>query len=100
MLLTGEPLPAARAHELGMVNALVPAEQVRDTALELARAIAANAPLAVAATKQIVTETRTLDNAAALAHQETITGPVRASRDAQEGARAFAEKRLPVWEGR
>lgn len=100
MLLTGEPLPAARAHELGMVNALVPAEQVRDTALELARAIAANAPLAVAATKQIVTETRTLDNAAALAHQETITAPVRASRDAREGARAFAEKRLPVWEGR
>lgn len=100
MLLTGAPIPATRARELGLVNELAPAEEVRARAVDLARAVAANAPLAVAATKRVVTETRTLDIATALAHQELIADPVRSSRDAQEGARAFAEKRSPTWEGR
>lgn len=100
LLLIGNPLPAARALELGLVNRLVPADQVRGTAIELAQAVARNAPLAVAATKRIVAETRILDFESAYALQDTITQPVRESADAQEGARAFAEKRQPVWQGR
>lgn len=100
LLLLGEQIPADRAHELGLVNHLVPAEDVRETALELARVIARNAPLAVAATKRIVQETRNLNFEAAYRLQEEILAPVRQSRDAQEGARAFAEKREPAWEGR
>jgi enoyl-CoA hydratase/carnithine racemase len=100
LLLTGDPLPASRALELGLVNRVVPAEQVLATAVELARAVARNAPLAVAATKRIVAETRTLDFDDAYALQEPIAKPVRKSADAQEGARAFAEKREPIWQGR
>lgn len=100
LLLLGEALPASRAFELGLVNRLVPADQVRDTAIGLARAIARNAPLAVAATKRIVEKTRELGFDDAYELQEDFIAPVRASHDAQEGARAFAEKREPVWEGR
>jgi enoyl-CoA hydratase/carnithine racemase len=100
LLLTGDPLPASRALELGLVNRVVPAEQVLATAVELARAVARNAPLAVAATKRIVAETRTLDFDDAYALQEPIAKPVRKSADAQEGARAFTEKREPIWQGR
>ncbi|MDP9820784.1 crotonase/enoyl-CoA hydratase family protein [Nocardioides massiliensis] len=100
MLLIGEPLAASRALELGLVNRLVPSDQVRSMALELAHAIAGNAPLAVAATKQIVAKSRTLEFDEAYRRQEEIAAPVRASNDAQEGARAFAEKRPPVWRGR
>lgn len=100
LLLTGDPIDAARAHELGLVNRLVPSDQVLSTALELAQAIARNAPLAVIATKRIVEETRVLASDDALEAQERITKPVRESHDAREGARAFAEKRDPIWQGR
>ncbi|WP_232839912.1 crotonase/enoyl-CoA hydratase family protein [Nocardia aurea] len=100
LLLLGEALPASRALELGLVNRVVPSDRVRDTAVGLALAIARNAPLAVAATKHIVEATRTLGFDIAYELQEQILAPVRASRDAQEGARAFAEKREPAWEGR
>lgn len=100
LLLLGEPLSAARAQELGLVNRLVPSDEVVATAIGLASSIAANAPLAVAATKRIVEQTRMLDFDAAYDLQDDILAPVRESRDAREGARAFAEKRPPVWEGR
>ena len=69
-------------------------------ALELAEAIAANGPLALAATKRILTESVDWPDAEFFARQEEIAAPVLASDDAREGATAFAEKRAPVWKGR
>jgi enoyl-CoA hydratase/carnithine racemase len=100
LLLTGGTLPALRAAELGLVNRVCPAAAVRETALELARAVAAAAPLAVAATKRIVVESPGWPPEAAYSRQEEVTAAVRASADAQEGAKAFTEKRPPVWTGR
>ncbi len=100
LLLTGEPLAAARALELGLVNRVVPNDQALTTAIELAKTIARNAPLAVAATKRIAAETSNLDFEAAYELQEAILKPVRESADAQEGARAFTEKRDPIWQCR
>jgi enoyl-CoA hydratase len=100
LLLTGEPITAARAHEIGLINRVVAEGDALGAALTLADTIAANAPLAVAATKHIARSTGdwTLDEA--WAAQAEITAPVFASEDAREGARAFAEKRPPVWKGR
>jgi enoyl-CoA hydratase/carnithine racemase len=100
LLLTGDPIDAARAAEIGLVNRVVPEGGALEAAIELAERIAANAPLAVVATKQIAhrggdwSPEQRWDQAAAL------TMPVFASADAREGARAFAEKRPPVWQGR
>ena len=98
MLLTGDPIDAARAADIGLVNRVVEDGKALDAAVELAERIAANGPLALAATKEIAYRgadwtTDRWDRAAAL------MGPVFKSQDAQEGARAFAEKRPPVWKG-
>ena len=100
LLLTGEPFDAQRAASVGLVNRVVDEGAAVDAAVELATLIAANGPLAVAATKQIAAGTAdwTLDEA--WAHQDELVGPVFASEDAREGATAFAEKRAPVWKGR
>jgi enoyl-CoA hydratase len=100
LALTGDPLPAADAHRLGLVNALTPPGGALDGARALAARIAANGPLAVAAAKQIIAQQHDWDMADAWALQEPITRPVFGSEDAREGARAFAEKRAPVWTGR
>ena len=100
LALTGDPMAAADAHRLGLVNALTPPGAALDGARALAARIAANGPLAVAATKQIVAQQHDWDMADAWAMQEPITRPVFGSEDAREGARAFAEKRAPVWTGR
>ena len=100
LLLTGDPIGAARAAEIGLVNRVVPEGGALEAAIELAERIAANGPLAVLATKQIAlrggdwTPDQRWDQATAL------TAPVITSQDAREGARAFAEKRPPVWQGR
>jgi enoyl-CoA hydratase len=91
MGLTGEPVTAARAREIGLVNRVVPAGQVLDEALALAEQVAANAPLAVAVTKKLMRERRWGESAEVEA--------VFRSADAAEGARAFAERRPPVWSG-
>jgi enoyl-CoA hydratase len=95
--LTGEPVDAARAHALGLVNRVVPAADVRAEALALAEAIAANGPLAVAATKELMrAEAAGLSIAAVGARAK----PVFESEDAREGALAFAQRRAPVWRNR
>ena len=99
MALTGDPLPAERAHELGLVNRLSEPGGALDAAIELATTIAANGPLALAATKRILTESVDWSDAEFFDRQEAIAEPVRSSADAREGATAFAEKRAPVWKG-
>jgi crotonobetainyl-CoA hydratase len=103
MILTGEPISAARAFELGLVNRVVPAGELMHTALALARAVCANAPLAVQASKRIANGI--LDGGVSLEasswEQSRSEGAaLMRSADAQEGPRAFAEKRTPVWQGR
>jgi enoyl-CoA hydratase len=96
LALTGDPISAERAFEVGIVSRLTEPGGARDAALELASAIAANGPLAVDATKRILAA----DEAGEWERQAEIVAPVFASEDAREGARAFAEKRAPVWRGR
>lgn len=100
LLLTGDPVGAARAAELGLVNRVVPEGGALEAALELARRIAANGPLAVAATKRVARAAQDWSMDEAWERQDEITGPVFTSHDAAEGAAAFAEKRPPVWQGR
>lgn len=100
LALTGDPIGAERAHELGIVNRLAEPGEAVAVARELAAAIARNGPLALDASKRIVQHSLDWTEAEAWDRQGEIAGPVFGSRDAQEGAKAFAEKRDPVWEGR
>lgn len=100
MAITGETLTAERGYEIGMVNELCEPGQALERALELARLVASNAPLAVAASKAIVREAVDLDEAAGWELQDRLGLPATRSEDAKEGARAFAERRAPVWQGR
>jgi enoyl-CoA hydratase len=99
MLLTGDPIGAERAAEVGLINRLVDDGQATDIAVELARRIAANGPLALTATKDIATHGGDWDGAEKWEKANAAMAPVFGSQDAQEGARAFAEKRPPVWKG-
>ncbi len=98
--LTGEHIPAARAAQVCLVNQLTPAGGALAGALALAGRIAANAPLAVRASKQILARSRYWPAESAFESQRELTEPVRSSADATEGARAFTEKRPPRWQGR
>lgn len=97
--LTGDHYPAARLYELGLVNRVTEPGQALEGAIELARKIAANAPLALAATKRVVIESQDWSLDEMFRKQNEITGPVFTSKDAMEGAAAFAEKRAPQWKG-
>jgi enoyl-CoA hydratase len=99
VLLTGEPLPAAKAGEHGLVTELTEPGAALERAHELAAHIARNAPLALAAVKEILRTTQGLNERAAFEQQDKITSGLISSADAHEGARAFAEKRAPVWRG-
>lgn len=97
--LTGTPITAHRAEALGLANRLVDDGEALDAALDLASQIADNAPLALAACKRVLGESMWLDEAA-WDRQNAVAAAVFQSADAQEGARAFAERRPPQWAAR
>lgn len=100
ILLTGDPISAERALRIGLVNRVVPAERLRAEAATLAARIAEHPPLAVAAARRTVQLALEHDRATAFERAEEVWAPVYLSADAQEGPRAFREKRRPVWQGR
>ena len=98
--LTGEPVTAARLHGLGLVNRVVAPGDALTSALDMARTIAANAPLSVRVGKEIVDAAPTWSADEAFTRQGEMASPVILSDDAKEGVAAFAEKRPPRWTGR
>lgn len=99
-VLTGDPITAERAAEVGLVTRVVDEGRAVDAAIELADKIAANAPLAVQASKEIARRAMEWTGDLAWTEPAKVFMPVFASEDAKEGARAFAEKRSPVWQGK
>lgn len=99
LVLTGRHWSAQEAAEAGLVNRLVDDGTALEAAVELAEQVAANAPLALVASKRVVVESASWPLEEAFERQHEIVDPVRRSEDAQEGARAFTEKRAPVWRG-
>jgi enoyl-CoA hydratase len=97
--LTGEHFSAARLAAAGLVNKLVPAGEALAAAKELAAKVALGAPLALAASKRVIVESADWSAAEAFGKQGEIITPIFGSKDATEGAMAFAEKRPPVWRG-
>jgi enoyl-CoA hydratase len=100
LLLTAEAFPARRALELGLLNEIVGADELQGRALDWARRITVNAPLAVQATKESVLRGLAApDEKAAYAIESELAGKIFSSNDAKEGPKAFAEKRDPTWSG-
>jgi enoyl-CoA hydratase len=99
IILTGEHYPAARLAEAGLINRLTEPGQALAEAKELAARIAVNAPLSLAASKRVAVASADWSADEAFAKQGEIITPVFVSKDAMEGAAAFAEKRPPVWRG-
>ncbi len=99
-ILTGDPIPARRAYELGLVSRLFEPEETYAAALLVAEQIAAAAPLAVRASRRIVRAAETADDTTLWAMSNQLLAEVVSSDDAKEGLSAFVEKRAPQWRGR
>jgi enoyl-CoA hydratase/carnithine racemase len=100
LLLTARPIDARRAEAIGLVNRIVPPDELLPAAFACADAIAANAPLAVRETRRGVRELLAMPLGEAYVRQEELGRPLRRTEDAAEATRAFAEKRRPAWKGR
>jgi enoyl-CoA hydratase len=100
LALTGDPMPAERFHDFGLVNRLAEPGSAVDVALELAEQLSKSGPLALIGSKRILQEQFDWSSEEMWQKQGEITGPVMTSEDAKEGASAFKEKREPVWKGR
>lgn len=100
MALTADPVSAARAYELGLVNRVVPSGELLDAAVAMAERIARNAPLALRASKSVMRRSLELTEEEAWAVSDAAFGEIGRSADALEGAVAFAERREPRWRGR
>jgi enoyl-CoA hydratase len=100
VLLTGKPLTAQRAYEVGLVNRLAEPENLMVAALELAAEVLEGAPLSVRAARETVMLATEMGRSAALEAARDASETMYRSEDAQEGPRAFSEKRKPVWQGR
>ena len=100
LALTADPIDAQRAYELGLVNKVVPGDQVLDAAIALAERIAKNAPLAVRASKHVIRLAAELNEDDAWPVNDEAFGTIGRSSDAIEGAVAFAEKRPANWQGK
>lgn len=100
LALTGKSISAQRALELGLVNRICAPGAALEQAMELAKSVAANAPLALTASKRVLNQTLDWTSEEAWGKQGEIVGPIWDSEDAREGSRAFKEKRPPQWKGR
>jgi len=100
IVLTGKPIGARRAYEVGLVNRLAEPEALMDCALELAREVLQGAPLSIAAARETVMLATEMGRSAAIETAYAVHVKAYTSADAQEGPRAFAEKRKPQWQGR
>ena len=100
IVLTGKPITAQRAYEIGLVNRLAEPDALMDAAVELAREVIQGAPLSVAAARETVMLSTEMGRAEALDAAWAVHETAYNSDDAQEGPRAFSEKREPVWSGR
>lgn len=99
-ILTGEPIPGERAYQLGLISRLGEDGNVLEAAMALAEKICENAPLAVWASRKVVMAAESLDEPELWKISDESMGGIMKSEDLQEGLRAFAEKRPPVWKGR
>jgi len=100
MIATGDSISAQRAYAVGLVNRVVPVDQLLYTAIELARAIAANAPLAVREAIAVARQSASLSDEEGRKLASAAIARLRATEDYAEGPRAFVDKRPPVWEAR
>jgi E-phenylitaconyl-CoA hydratase len=100
LLLTGDRFDAATAERWGLVNRVVAADALMETAMDYAERIAVNAPLAVQAAKELALRSRDMDLVSGLRLEQTMNRLLMFSADAKEGPAAFAEKRRPEFEGR
>ena len=99
-ILTGEPIDAERAYQLGLVSRLCAPGEALDAAMDVARSIASAAPLAVRASRRIVRAAAMVDDDELRGVSRVLLDDLLESEDAAEGLRAFAEKRSPAWQGR
>ena len=100
MLFTGDPITAQRAYEVGMVNQVVPREELMNAAMTMAERIIANGPIPVKGAKELAYKSYNMDMDDAFALSLKIKNRVYTSDDSKEGPKAFAEKRAPVWKNR